>query len=220
MGRELWKISIFLLGLVLLLVSFQVFHGEEKVRSLQDWFRSLGGWGPVVFIGLYTLGVVAALPVTLFAFMAGILFGTVLGVLVSNIAVTLGACLAFLIARFFTRGMVDHWVKRNERLRKLDRWTTDQGTWILILNRLFPLLPFNLMNYAFGLTRIPFATYAFWSWLCMIPALVIYVAGADAVHRFLAEGLVPWDLVGVLLAVVAFLGVLGFFLRKKMRIFR
>jgi uncharacterized membrane protein YdjX (TVP38/TMEM64 family) len=102
----------------------------------------------------------------------------------------------------------------------MDRWVEEQGVWIVILNRLFPLLPFNLVNYAFGLTRIGFWNYAFWSWLCMIPALVIYVAGADALHVYLAQGLVPWDLVALLAGIAVFLLLLGFLFRKRIGRFR
>ncbi len=214
------KLVFFLLALVGLLVAFRQFHGEQKVLELQDWFKTLGPWGPVAFTLVYALGVALAVPVTLFAFMAGILFGTFLGVILSNIAVTLGACLAFLISRSLARQAVEQWVARSPQLKKMDRWVADQGVWIVILNRLFPLLPFNLVNYAFGLTRIGFWDYAFWSWLCMIPALVVYVAGADALHLYLAQGVVPWDLVALLAGILFFLSLLGFLFRKRIGKFR
>ena len=100
-------------------------------------------------------------------------------------------------------------------MKKLDRWVKDEGVWIVILNRLFPLLPFNLVNYAFGLTPIRFRDYAFWSWLCMIPAMVVYVAGADALHQYLVQGVVPWDLVALLVGIFFLLALLGFLFRKK-----
>jgi uncharacterized membrane protein YdjX (TVP38/TMEM64 family) len=202
-------------GLVALLIAFRYFHGEQKVLELQDWFRSLGPWGPAVFVLVYALGVSLAVPVTLFAFMAGILFGTLWGVILSNIAVTIGACLAFLIARNLARQAVEQWVAGSPQLKKLDRWVRDEGIWIVILNRLFPLLPFNLLNYAFGLTPIRFRDYAFWSWLCMIPAMVVYVAGADALHQYLARGVVPWDLVSLLIGIFFLLAFLGFLFRKR-----
>jgi uncharacterized membrane protein YdjX (TVP38/TMEM64 family) len=214
-GSQVWKLIVLVTGLVGLLIAFRYFHGEQKVLELQGWFKSLGPWGPVAFVLIYAVGVALAVPVTLFAFMAGILFGTFLGVVLSNIAVTIGACLAFLIARNMAREAVEQWVARSPQLKKLDQWVKEEGVWIVILNRLFPLLPFNLLNYAFGLTPIGFWDYAFWSWLCMIPAMVVYVAGADALHLYLVQGQVPWDLVALLAGIFCLLALLGFLFRKR-----
>ena len=213
--NDWWKPVMLLFLLALILGAFQIFHLNGRLASLGDWIKSLGLWGPIVFTLIYVLWVVAALPVTLLAFLAGILFGTVLGVLVSNIGITLGACLAFLVARYSVRAPVNRFLGRYDKFKKLDQWTADNGVWIVILTRLFPLLPFNLLNYAFGLTRIDFWPYAFWSWLCMIPALIVYVAGADAVHQGLTEGKVPWPLVAVVGGMVALLGALSLVLKRK-----
>jgi uncharacterized membrane protein YdjX (TVP38/TMEM64 family) len=78
---------------------------------------------------------------------------------------------------------------------------------------LHPLFPFNLLNYGFGLTRVPFWTYVFWSWLCMLPGTALYVVGADAVARGLAQGRVPWGLIGALAGVAVIL----FFLVRAAR---
>lgn len=158
------------------------------------------------------------MPVTLFAFVAGVLFGTVTGVIVSNISVTIGACLAFLVGRYFARDAVKRMVGKHPNFKKLDEWTARNGIWIVILTRLFPLLPFNLLNYAFGLTQIRFWPYAFWSWLCMIPAIIVYVGGADALHQWLAQGKVPWNLIGVIMTLLLFLTILGPKLKKKVKL--
>ena len=195
----------------------KVFHLGDRLESLEVWIRSLGPWGPAVFVLIYTAAVVAALPVTLFAFAAGVLFGTVMGVIVSNIAVTIGACLAFLVGRYFARDAVKRIVGKHPKFKKLDEWTARNGVWIVILTRLFPLLPFNLLNYAFGLTRIRFWPYAFWSWLCMIPAIIVYVGGADALHQWLVQGKAPWTLIGVIGGLLLFLAAMGSKLKKKVK---
>jgi uncharacterized membrane protein YdjX (TVP38/TMEM64 family) len=212
-----WKPVVLFALLGSILVLAKVFHLSDQLTVLRDWIKSLGAWGPFVYILLYTLWVVAALPVTLFAFLAGVLFGTVVGVIVANIGATLGACLAFLAGRYFARGAVNQLVKKYENFRKLEKWTADNGIWIVILTRLFPLLPFNLLNYAFGLTQIEFWPYAFWTWLCMIPAIFIYVVGAEAVQQGLAQGRVPWDLVGWVAGVLVFLVLLSLKLKQKTR---
>jgi uncharacterized membrane protein YdjX (TVP38/TMEM64 family) len=67
-----------------------------------------------------------------------------------------------------------------------------------------PLFPFNLLNYGFGLTRIPFLTYAFWSWLCMLPGTIVYLVGTDALITAVTTGEVPWLIVGVFVVALAF----------------
>jgi uncharacterized membrane protein YdjX (TVP38/TMEM64 family) len=193
-----WKPVLLLMVVLGFLVAAKFFNLGDQLKSLEGWIRSLGPWGPVVFTLIYIVAVVAALPATLFTFLAGVLFGTVEGVIVVNIGATVGACLAFLVGRYFARGAVEKLVGKHEKFRKLDEWTAKNGVWIVILTRLVPLLPFNLLNYAFGLTRIRFWPYAFWTWLCIIPFTIIYVGGADAVHQGLSQGKVPWALVGVI----------------------
>ena len=112
---------------------------------------------------------------------AGALFGSFWGVVYVNIAATIGAALAFLVARYWARRAVVNWLQGNARFQKLDALTSKHGAVIVAVTRLVPLFPFNLLNYGFGLTRVGFWTYLFWSWLCMLPGTVLYVVGTDAV---------------------------------------
>ena len=98
--RNDWWKPVFLLAVVVgLLVAAKLFHLGDQLKALEGWIQSLGPWGPVVFVFIYIAAVVAALPATIFTFLAGVLFGTVVGVLVVSIGATVGACLAFLVAR-------------------------------------------------------------------------------------------------------------------------
>lgn len=216
--NEWWKPAILITAILAFLIAAKVFHLAEQFGVLEAWIKSLGPWGPAAFVLIYVAAVVAALPATIFTFLAGVLFGTVTGVIVVNIGATIGACLAFLVGRYFARGAVERLVGKHKNFRKLDEWTAKNGIWILILIRLAPLLPFNLTNYAFGLTRMRFWPYAFWTWLCMIPWIIVYVGGADAVHQGLAKGQVPWTLVGAIAGVVVLLVVLGTGLKKKVKL--
>ena len=86
--------------------------------------------------------------------------------------------------------------------------TERHGAIIVAIVRLIPLFPFDLLNYGFGLTRVPFRTYAFWSWLCMLPGTVLYIVGADAVTKAITPGGVPWLLILVVIATAALLALL------------
>ena len=104
----------------------------------------------------------------------------------------------------------------NEKFRQLDTLTERHGAIIVAITRLVPIFPFNLLNYGFGLTRVPFGTYLFWSWLCMLPGTVLYVVGADAFTQGLAEGRVPWALLGALVAALVVLVLLVRYARRTL----
>ncbi len=211
-----WRPVVLVAAIVAVLVSAKLFGLGERLVFLREWIEGLGAWGPVAFLALYVVAVVAAIPGSAITVAAGALFGSVLGTILVSIGSTVGAGLSFLIGRYFARGAVEGWLGANERFRKLDRMTERHGAVMVALARLVPLFPFNLVNYGFGLTRVPFWTYLFWSWLCMLPGTVVYVVGADALTRAIADGTVPWMLLGALVVVIAALLVLVRFARARL----
>lgn len=211
-----WKPVLLLAAVAAMLVAAKVFHLGDKLGVLRSWIESLGVWGPVVYVGIYIIAVVAALPGSAITLFAGALFGSVLGTVVVSIGSTVGAAISFLVARYFARGVVEGWAAKNEKFKKLDEMTARQGPIIVAVTRLVPLFPFNLLNYGFGLTKVGFWPYAFWSWLCMLPGTVLYVVGADALAKGLSEGKVPWPLVGALVVILTVLVAIVKIARKKL----
>ncbi len=211
-----WRPVVLVAAIVAVLVSAKLFGLGERLVFLREWIEGLGAWGPVAFLALYVVAVVAAIPGSAITVAAGALFGSVLGTILVSIGSTVGAGLSFLIGRYFARGAVEGWLGANARFRKLDRMTERHGAVMVALARLVPLFPFNLVNYGFGLTRVPFWTYLFWSWLCMLPGTVVYVVGADALTRAIADGTVPWMLLGALVVVIAALLMLVRFARARL----
>ncbi len=216
-GGGWWRPVALLIFLVMVIVLARMFGVGERLGDLRDWISGLGAWGPVVFVPIYAVAVVAALPGSAFTVVAGALFGSVLGVIVVINAATLGASLAFLISRYFARDAIARWLANNERFRRLDQLTEEHGAIIVALTRLVPILPFNLLNYGFGLTRVPFWTYVCWSWLCMLPGTVLYVVGADALTQGIAQGEVPWGLIGAMGGVGVLLAILIRYARRRLQ---
>lgn len=188
----------------------------EWISWLRDYIEELGVAGIFVFVAAYIVGVVAVIPSSAMTLIAGALFGPVLGIVLVSVASTVGACIAFLIARYFARAAVSSHLNKSERFRRLDQLTESHGSMIVALTRLVPILPFNLLNYAFGLTRVPFWTYLFWSWVCMLPATAMYVIGMDVAASALAEGHVSWSLAGLLAVIGVLFAALYRFARKKL----
>lgn len=216
-GRGWWRPIGLLLAVVAIFVVVRVFGLAGRVGDLRTWIQSLGPWGPAVFVLIYVGAALAAIPGSALTIVAGALFGSLRGVVVVSIGATLGASAPFLIARYFARESVAGWLSKSERFRSLDRLTEEQGAIIVALTRLVPLFPYSLLNYAFGLTRVRFWTYVFWSWLCMLPATVLYVAGADAITRGISEGRAPWPLIAGVGAVAVLLAVLVAYARRKLK---
>lgn len=195
-GRA-WVRPVILLAVLVGLVGLaKAFGLGNRLGEVRGWMESLGAWGPVVFVFLYAVATMAALPGSALTIAAGALFGSVVGVIVVSAGSTLGASLAFLVSRYFARDAMSRWLSSKERFRKLDEMTGRHGAIMVAITRLVPIFPFSLLNYGFGLTRVSFWTYVFWSWLCMLPGTVLYVVGADAFTKGLQQGEIPWPLLG------------------------
>jgi pyruvate/2-oxoglutarate dehydrogenase complex dihydrolipoamide dehydrogenase (E3) component/uncharacterized membrane protein YdjX (TVP38/TMEM64 family) len=213
-----WRPVALLAVVIAILVLARVFGIGGRLEALRDWISTLGPLGPLVFVLIYIVAVVAALPGSALTIAAGALFGSVAGVILVSIGATIGAGLAFLVGRYFAREAVVRWLSKSEKFQRLDQLTEEHGAIIVALTRLVPIFPFNLLNYGFGLTRVPFWTYVFWSWLCMLPGTALYVVGADALTKGLAQGKVPWGLIGALVGVAVILTFLVRSARKKLQL--
>jgi len=211
-----WKPILLLVAVGVVLVGARVLGLGEHLQDLRKWINSLGTWGPLVFVFLYVVAVVAALPGSALTVASGALFGSTLGVVVVSVGSTLGASLCFLIARYVARDAVSRWLQKSDKFRRLDQLTRERGAMIVALTRLVPLFPFNLLNYGFGVTAVPFRTYIFWSWLCMLPGTVVYVIGGDAFAQGLGKGRVPWGLVFAIGLAVVLLVALVRLARRKL----
>ena len=212
----MWR-PILLMSLVIAVIILSyVFGIGEKLVALRDWIQSLGALGAVVFVFIYAGATVAALPGLAITIVAGVIFGSLVGVIVVSIASTLGASMAFLIARYFARDAIANWLAKREKFKKLDDLTEKHGAIIVAIVRLVPLFPFNLVNYGFGLTKVRFWTYVSWSWLCMLPGTILYVVGTDAVIQAIMRKKVPWTLIGIVVAVGILLVVLVRLARRRL----
>ena len=146
----------------------------DGLSRLRDWIDGFGVAAPVVFIAIYGVATVAFLPGTPLSLLAGLVFGPVLGTLWAVIGATIGATLAFLVGRYAARGLVEGWTANNERLKKLDEGVEKQGWRMLLITRLVPVFPFNLQNYAYGITKIGLGTYVVLTAVCIIPGAAVY----------------------------------------------
>jgi uncharacterized membrane protein YdjX (TVP38/TMEM64 family) len=162
------------------------------VQTFAAWVNSLGAWGPAVFILGYVVAVVAFVPASLLTLAGGAIFGVAAGVAYVFTAAVIGSALAFLIARYLARGAIERRLAGNEKFAAIDRAIGRQGRWIVFLLRLSPAFPFNLLNYALGLTSVRFADYLVAA-VGMLPGTLLYVYSGKAVGDVaaLAGGAAP-----------------------------
>jgi len=167
---------IYRLSLVLALVvavSWLAFHRDFfEAAVLEQGLRRSGKWAPILFVALYALSAVLFVPGSVLTVAGGALFGPVWGTLWNLSGATLGAALAFVTARY----VASDWVSRRsgEKLERLIRGVEEEGWRFVAFVRLVPLFPFNLVNYAFGLTRIRLREYVLASFVCMAPGAIAY----------------------------------------------
>jgi len=215
--KKIWKPVVLGVLLITFIVLARVFDIGGRLGELRDWIDSLGTLGPLVYVLIYIVSVVFALPGSIITIMGGLLFGSLVGVIAVSVGSTIGASLAFLVARYMARDFVAERFADNDRIQKLDRLTQEHGAIIVAITRLVPIFPFNLLNYGFGLTSVRFWTYVFWSWICMLPGTILFVVGTDAVASTVSQGRLPYGLIGIFVITVILITVLVRQARKKLK---
>ena len=177
--------SLRALGIVTLLgaVAWAAAHrGAFDFAAVQARVEAMGAVAPVAFVAIYAVAAVLLVPVSALTLAAGALFGPIAGAFYSLAGATVGATLAFLLARY----LVADWVRRRtgRRLAELVEGIEREGWRFVAFVRLVPLFPYNVLNYALGLTRIPFAQYVVATLVCMAPGAAAYsylgYAGGEA----------------------------------------
>lgn len=204
-----------LLRLLLLLVIIAgiavaiVYRENFDTKVLQQWIHDAGNAGPVVFMFIYAMGTIFFLPGSVLTLAGGALFGPVWGTFYNLTGATIGATVSFIIARYLASDWVE--AKTGGRIKQLKQGVEGEGWRFVAFVRLVPLFPFNLLNYALGLTKIPTGQYVIASYIFMLPGAIAYtylgyvareaVAGEADMQRYIQMGI----LATALLAVVAYL---------------
>ena len=147
---------------------------QELLQNALTWVESLGSIAPIAFIVLYNVATVLLIPGSLLTLGSGVLFGLVWGSVYVFFAATLGATLAFWLGRTVARDWVSNKISAYPKFTAIDTAVAKEGFKIVFLTRLSPLFPFNLLNYAFGITQVSLKDYVLGS-VGMIPGTILYV---------------------------------------------
>ncbi len=196
-------------GLLLLITTVVVALWQGRSLDVAVTVQRVGAFGPLAWLAfmlIYALATVLFLPGSVLTLAGGSLFGPVLGTFINLTGATLGATLAFMLSRYLASDWVEQ--KTGGRLKQLKDGVEGEGWRFVAFVRLVPLFPFNLLNYALGLTRIRFFHYLITTYVCMLPGAIAYTylgyAGREAIAG--DEGLIQKAMLALaLLAIVAFL---------------
>ncbi len=174
-ARFLFKLLLVILVVLLVLSGIKYFHVQELLKRVLRWVAELGPWGPFLFILIYILACIFFIPGSILTLGAGVLFGVVKGSIIVSLAATAGATCAFLVGKYLARDWIAKKIRANPKFQAIDEAVAREGWKIVGLTRLSPIFPFNLLNYAYGLTRVSLRDYFFASWVGMMPGTVMYV---------------------------------------------
>jgi len=197
--------------LILFIVALGAMVSVVKLAGLDDyldqdrlqlWIRGFGAWGPVIFILIYSVAPALFLPGLPLTVAAGLAFGPFYGTVFALVGATIGASIAFLVARYFAGKQIDKLA--GGRLKAIDEGIRRRGWIFVAVTRLIPLFPFNLLNYAFGLTSIKFSHYLIASFIFMLPGTAAYATLSSSIPDLLKGRVSPELVTGaVLIAVIS-----------------
>jgi uncharacterized membrane protein YdjX (TVP38/TMEM64 family)/Fe-S oxidoreductase len=195
---------VFILGLLAAAIFLVRYTGATQYleqEALRNLIQGYGALAPAIYMLIYTLAPALLLPGLPITIAGGILFGPFWGVVYTITSATAGACVAFLVARYIARDWVEDKL-RSPRWRRLDEEVERHGWKMVAFTRLIPAFPFNLLNYAFGLTKIKFSHYAITTFFCMLPACIAFIVFSSSLLDLVRGKVSPGLIIGLGLIVL------------------
>ncbi len=168
------KWVVLAVGVAALIVLSRLLNLQVLLQNALDWIDGLGTWGAIAFILIYIAATVLFIPGSLLTLGGGAIFGVLWGSVYVFVGAAVGATLAFLVGRYLARDWVARQIEGNAKFQAVDRAIAQEGFKIVLLTRLSPVFPFNLLNYGLGITQVSFKDYVM-GFLGMVPGTVMYV---------------------------------------------
>jgi uncharacterized membrane protein YdjX (TVP38/TMEM64 family) len=159
---------------------------RDTIAAFLQWVQGAGLWGAALFVLAYIPAAVLFVPASVLTLGAGFVFGVARGTVIASLGSTAGAAAAFIVARTVGRQWVAGRMARHPGLNAIGRAVESEAVKVVLLTRLSPLFPFNLLNYAFGLSSIPAKTFVLASWIGMFPGTLLYIYLGSAAHNLAA----------------------------------
>jgi uncharacterized membrane protein YdjX (TVP38/TMEM64 family) len=207
MTARLWTVKFWVGIIILFLMVAGICLTRQNGFSTEGLTDLLGRYpvmAPLIFLCIYAIAPSLFLPSIPLTLAAGFFWGPVWGVIFSMAGATLGACLPFFLSRYLLQNAVKAKIPE-ERWNWLQDKVTRHGWKAVAFTRLIPVFPFNLLNYLFGLTPIPFRHYLWSTFVFMLPACIAFVAFGSSLGELILRGNIRGLIIGIVIAVCAFL---------------
>lgn len=175
---------------------------QEWLFQVDHWLISLGSLSYPAFIAIYLAATLVGLPAIFLFLAAGSLFGFIPGLIVVSFADTLSVAVCYLLGRTVARKKVGEWISQRPHWGEFDRAVARKGWKIVFLTRLSPIVPSNVLNYGFSLTRINFWQYLFVSWVAMLPVIALYVYLASVGTNLMSGSDDPRQLIASIIGLI------------------
>jgi len=180
---------------------------EDWSDTFQAWIKDLGPWGWMLFAAVYVVGTVLLVPGSVLTFAAGLAFGLGIGFPLVMVSATVGATLAFLVARYLARNTVESMMQSRPKFKAIQSAVSEGGWKVVVLLRLSPVLPFNVTNYFYGITDLKLRDYVAATFFGIMPGtlLNVYVGAAGKAASGEGASTLEWSFlaIGLVATVVA-----------------
>ena len=210
------KLIIFIIAIIAVIIINHHYKLHDKIHNLDDFKYMIGDnivKASIIYIVITAIGSsILALPGVTFALFSGILFGPILGIILCSVSSTLAAIISFLVSRFFLKDTIKPLIEKNKYLNKLLFQDGNKNAMLLLMiTRLVPLFPYNIQNFAYGITDVSFMQYSLYTFLFMLPGISLFTIASVGI---VAEN--NKSLYFLIAAVIfVFVLVISFFLKKK-----
>ena len=204
MNKNLVKFLIFIIVIISLALIIKTTGVADNINpeTLRLKISSYGIIAPLIFIAVYMVAPALMMPGLPITVAGGILFGPIWGVVYVSVGATVGATIAFFISRYMGRDFIMDKLKDSEKLKELDDQVNTKGWKIVAITRLIPLFPFNLLNYAFGLTSVKAKDYIWASFVFMLPGITAYVVFSSSLLDVLKGNISVEFVLGLVLIII------------------
>ncbi|MDF1618417.1 TVP38/TMEM64 family protein [Petrocella sp. FN5] len=206
--------KFFILTIILAIITISPLRNYIQIEK---WLGTLNtikdtSYAPILYILLYIVGVVLALPGFALTILAGPLFGFSLGTILVIIGSNVGCQLTFFISRLLGKDFVKRYIKADSYFEKLSKKIEDNGFLVMLYLRLLPIFPFNGVNYISGLSQVKYWHYTLATFVGMLPATLVYVYLSTSVADVKNN---PMGVIISIVVLILFTGVIMVLKRKR-----
>lgn len=210
------KLIIFIIAIITVIIINHHYKLHDKIHNLDDFKYMIGDnivKASIIYIVITAIGSsILALPGVTFALFSGILFGPILGIILCSVSSTLAAVISFLVSRFFLKDTIKPLIEKNKYLNKLLFQDGNKNAMLLLMiTRLVPLFPYNIQNFAYGITDVSFMQYSLYTFLFMLPGISLFTIASVGIVAENNKSL--YFLIAAVILV--FVLVVSFLLKKK-----